>query len=250
MDDFLAASTSFPTVVFTVLLLITLVYWLFVIIGAVGIDALDVDLHHHGAVDGVADGAAHAGDGLEHADVHADAHGHVHADAPHVGEAVGSAPLLLSMLRFDPVPMTIVVTMVVLWAWLICNLSMHYLVGYDAHWSIELGLFAGALVLAFPLANLSVRPLAPQFRSTTAPNRAALVGKIVDVDTSYVDASFGVARSEDGGAGLLVQIRCDPPNPLTRGQRALVLRHDEERDIYEVTPIDDLILSEHGTRRD
>ena len=234
MDDFLAASLSFPTVVFTVLMLITMAYWLLVIVGAMGLDVLDFDHDHAGGADG------HGGDGGTDVDV----------DHGHSGEGLGVLPTLLWVLKLNSVPMTIVLSSVFFWSWLICHLSMHYVVGYDAHWSIELGLFAGALALAFPLTSLAVRPITPLFRSPPAQRRAALIGKVVDVDTSHVDASFGTAKAEDGGAGLIVQIRCESANTLKRGDRALVLSFDEAREVYEVTPIDDLIPLDKSTRPD
>jgi hypothetical protein len=238
MDDFLAASLSFPTVVFTVLLLIAMAYWLFVIIGAIGLDALDFD-HDTGGTGG------DAGDGADHGDAdHGDAH-HGHS-----AEGLGLLPTLLWVLKLNQVPMTIVLSSVFFWSWLVCHLSMHYVVGYEAHWSIEVGLFVGALAFAFPLTSLALRPVAPLFRSPPAQRRAALIGKIVNVDTSQVDSNFGTAKAEDGGAGLIVQIRCESANTLKRGDRALVLSFDEAREVYEVTPIDDLIPSDKNTRPD
>jgi len=234
MDDFLAASVSFRPVVFTVLMLSTMAYWLLVIIGAMGLDVLDFDHDHAGGADG------HGGDGGADVDV----------DHGHTGEGLGVLPTLLWVLKLNSVPMTIVLSSVFFWSWLICHLSMHYVVGYDAHWSIELGLFAGALALAFPLTSLAVRPITPLFRSPPAQRRAALIGKVVDVDTSHVDGSFGTAKAEDGGAGLIVQIRCESANTLKRGDRALVLSFDEAREVYEVTPIDDLIPLDKSTRPD
>jgi len=250
MDEFLAASLSFPTVVFTVLLLIALLYWVLVIVGALGLDALDLD-HGH-------DGAGHGPDlhhGIDHdlhpgADHAGDAGHDGHVEHGHSGEGLGILPTLLWVLKLNSVPMTIVLTMVFFWSWLACHLAMHYVVGYEAHWAAEAGLFAGALLLSLPLASVSVRPLVPLFRTHPGARRTALLGKIVDVDTSYVDDKFGVAKVDDGGAGLLVQIRCDAPNPLTRGQRALVVSYDEAREVYEVTPIDDLIPSDKATRPD
>lgn len=243
MDDFLAASLSFPTVVFTVLLMVAMGYWLLVIIGTIGLDVLDLDhsgpdhVGHHVEVDH--GGHTHGGDGP---DLH-------HPDG-HTGEGLGVLPTLLWVLKLNTVPMTIVLTLVFFWGWLMCHLAMHYVVGYHAHWSIELGLFAGALALALPLASLSVRPIAPLFRTHPGQRRAALLGKVVTIDTSVVDDGFGVAKAEDGGAGLLVQVRCDTPNSFKRGDRALVLSFDEEREVYEVAPIDDLIPLDKSTRPD
>src|ERR1700759_2670810 len=66
----LAVLFAFPTALFTALLGVVLLYWLFVIVGAAHLDLLG---------DGAADGALDGGmDGLDagHADV-----GHVHVDA-------------------------------------------------------------------------------------------------------------------------------------------------------------------------
>jgi hypothetical protein len=259
MDEFLAASLSFPTVVFTVLLLISLVYWLLVIIGALGLDMLDadhggdaghVDLHHgdvgHGDV-------GHGDVGHADAHAHADAHGHADADGHahgHNGEGLGALPTLLWVLKLNAVPMTIVLSLVFFWSWLACHLGTHFVIGYGAHWGIELAWLTGAVVLALPLTSLSVRPIAPLFRSRPAARKAALVGQIVMVDTSRVDGRFGNARAEDGGAGLIVEIRCEAANSLTRGDRALVVSYDDARDVYEVTPIDDIIPSDKPARRE
>jgi hypothetical protein len=245
MDEFLAASLSFPTVVFTVLLMIAMGYWLLVIIGALGLDALDFDHDHAGGVD-----HAHGGDAVAHGDGvdgHADAHGDVHH---HSSAGQGLFATLFWVLKLQSVPLTIALTLVFFWGWLASHLGLHYVVGYDAHWSLDVALFAGALGLSLPLASISVRPLAPLFRTHPGQRRAALIGKIVDVDTSHVDATFGMAKAEDGGAGLIVQIRCEAANSLKRGDRALVLSFDEAREVYEVTPIDDLLPSDKSTRPD
>ena len=42
MPEFLSAILSFPTVVFTVSLIVIVLYWLMVIVGAIGIDVLHV----------------------------------------------------------------------------------------------------------------------------------------------------------------------------------------------------------------
>ena len=95
MDDFLAASLSFPTVVFTVLMLITMAYWLLVIVGAMGLDVLDFDHDHAGGADG------HGGDGGTDVDV----------DHGHSGEGLGVLPTLLWVLKLNSVPMTIVLSL-------------------------------------------------------------------------------------------------------------------------------------------
>ncbi len=233
MHEFLAESLSFPTVVFTVLLGIAAGYWLLVIIGALGMDMLDAD---HG-------GGGHVG----HGDVgHGDAgHVHVEGDAGH-GDADGHGILatLLGPLKLNAVPMTLVVSLIAFFGWLLAHFSGHFVALSHSNWFTEALLLIGAFVLAVLITSVVIRPLAPLFRTNPGAHRIALVGKVVTIDTSRVDAEFGVAKAEDGGPGLLVQVRCDLPNRLGRGHRALVVSYDEVREVYEVTSLGDILPSD------
>jgi hypothetical protein len=86
-----------------------------------------------------------------------------------------------------------------------------------------------------------VRPLAAVLKVEKVVSRRDLVGKVVRIDTSRVDQRFGMAKASDGGAGLLVQVRCDADgNGLGRGSNALVVSYDDKREVYEVVPFEDL----------
>ena len=59
---------------------------------------------------------------------------------------------------------------------------------------------------------------------------------------------FGQAEMADGGAGLLLHVRCaDDDNGLGRGDEALVLEYDEQRDVYLVEPMKRLLPDASGT---
>ena len=63
MSEFLSQAFAFPTVIFSVLLGFVMLYWLFVIIGALDLDVLDAAAGlegAEGAIDGVAEGATEA----------------------------------------------------------------------------------------------------------------------------------------------------------------------------------------------
>lgn len=220
MQDFLTEMLSFPTVVFTVLLGIATVYWLLVIFGALGLDVLDAD---HGGHD-----VAHGGHDVGHGDAHHEGH-------------PGFIGWLLGPLKLDAVPVTLVVSLIAFFGWLISHFSGHYLAASHSSWLTEVGLLIAAFVLGVLLTAFVVRPLAPIFRTNPGAHRIALVGKVVTIDTSRVDATFGMARAEDGGPGLIVQVRCDTENELTRGHRALVVSYDEAREVYEVASLGDIL---------
>ncbi len=217
MHEALAESLSFPTVVFTVLLGIAAGYWMLVVIGALGLDMLDAD----------------SGDG-----------GHGDGDHSHPTGDGGLLGSLLGSLHLNTVPTTIVVSLIAFWGWVVSHFSGHFVALAHRSWATEIILLALAFVVAVLLTSIAVRPLAPFFRTHPAARRSALVGKVVTIDTSRVDGQFGLARAEDGGPGLIVQVRCDTENHLGRGHRALVVSYDELREVYEVAPLGDILPSD------
>lgn len=237
MHEVLAESLSFPTVVFTVLLGIAAVYWLLVIIGALGMDMLDAD-HGHGEAGHVHVEAGDVGHGDASGDAaHSVGDGHV----VHSTDDAGVFGTLLITLKLNAVPTTIVVSLISFWGWLVTHLASHHIAISHSSWFTELLLLVCAFIVAVLLTSLAIRPIAPLFRTNPAARRSALVGKVVTIDTSRVDAEFGSARAEDGGAGLIVQVRCESANRLARGHRALVVSYDEAREVYEVTELGDIL---------
>src|SRR5262249_46783092 len=111
---------SFPTVVFTVLLGVVLLYWLFVILGALHLDALGagdgaLDGVGHGGLEGAGDagleGAGHGGvDGAGHGGADGtDAGGDGAGDDVDVGHQGGFASAIAS-LRLKSVPATVMMS--------------------------------------------------------------------------------------------------------------------------------------------
>lgn len=234
MNELVQASLEFPTVVFTIALGVVLVYWLFVLIGALDIDLLggadvDMDVDLGGAAKGVGElitGGAKAGGEALHADGDADVDG-------------GG---LWSGLGLGAVPVTISVSLIVLAAWCGSLIGAHWIAG-PVGWQRGLVLVA-ALVLALPLAALLVRPLAPVFAVREGKSNADYVGHGCTVTTGRVDDGFGQATVEDGGNVLVIQVRCDRPGRLARGDRALIIDFDPARQAYVVEPSGDLLLAD------
>jgi hypothetical protein len=97
---------------------------------------------------------------------------------------------------------------------------------------------AGSAIGAVPLTGLSVRPMAGLFTTDSARGRDTLVGKICVVSTGRVDGTFGQATYDDGGAGLIVQVRCDRKNGLKRGDQALIIDYDKGRESFSIEPLE------------
>ena len=249
MTELLNAILAFPTVLYTIPLGVVLAYWLFVLLGA-----LDIDLLGHGHLDAHGHGLDVAGHG--HADLHLDGHGHVDGPAHHGhvhdghvhdghdagdGDDAGGLAGMIHALGLGGVPVTLMLSVLVLSAWVFCIGGME-LVGAGAPGWQKAGVALGSLVLGVPVTSLLIRPLRRFFRAIAAPQHRDLLGKICTITTLRVDERYGQAEVEDGGAGLIVQVRSHEPGRLTRGDRAVIFDYKDE--IFYVGSLDE------GTRRD
>lgn len=229
MQQLLTIALAYPTIVFTTLLAVSMLYWLFVILGAVHLDVGGGD--HLGGGDGAEIG--HAGGEGGHADA-GDGGGDADADVD-----VDGGPLdILGALKLRSVPMMVTVSFTSLFSWLLSWGAMDLLgrVGFTGAVGGTLAL-VGSLLLSLPLTALAIRPLAPLFKPNAAGRRSDLVGKLCIVRTGTVDHKFGEALLEDGGAGLVLRVRVAPGESLKRGEEVVIVAWDEERDAFVVAPM-------------
>ncbi len=228
MNELLQSSLQFPTVVFTIALGIALVYWLFVLLGALDLDLLgtghpDIDVSGVHADVGDASGGGHDTGGGHDAD----------------GDADGASGGVWSALGLGTVPLTISISFILLVGWVGSLLGMHYLVG-DSGFGRAI-LLPLMLILALPIAALLVRPLAPVFRIKEGKSNADYVGHICTVTTNSVDDTFGFANIEDGGSLVQISVRCDKTGKLARGDKALIIEFDPAKRIFVVEPSADML---------
>lgn len=260
MPAFLSAILSFPTVVFTVPMALAAVYWLLVIVGAADLDLFDgADGAMDGALDGAADGAAEAVDGaLDGAvdgaadavdgavDGAADAAGHSAAEAldgadhaAHAAHAAeGGAMGLLHALKLRNAPITVVASLFAAYGWLLTGVGGELLFGQDKVPLLPaIGLLAAVMPLSLLLTSVTVRPLGVIFRNEGGVSRKHLIGGSATVTTGRVDARFGQALCIHTGAELVLQVRCDRPNTLRKGDEVLLVSFDGQREAFVVEPL-------------
>ena len=246
MNELLVASLQFPTVVFSIALGIVLVYWLFVLIGALDIDLfggdVDVDVDVSGAAKGIGDvltGGAKGGAEALHAG--GDAGGELGGDAD--GDLDGGG--LWHVLGLGDVPVTISASLIIVLAWVGSLLAMHTL-GIGGWWTVVV--LVVAVVIALPIAALLIRPIAPVFTVREGKSNADYVGHVCTITTGRVDNGFGQAMVEDGGTVLDIAVRCELPGKLARGDRALIIEFDRDRQAYIVEPSGDMLPGGPGGR--
>ncbi len=234
---------AFPTVVFTVLLIVSLVYWLFVLVGAVDLDGSDGAAEGlAGASKGAAEGLAGASKGALEAKTGAlDGHGDADFDVPDAGLLAS----LVSALRLRSAPLTVVFSLFALFGWLASALFMTSFGNALPFptWLTGIPVFIVAAILSLVLTSFAVRPLAPIFATRHAKTHNDVVGRVVVVSTGNVDEKFGQATFEDGGAGLILQVRAEPKLGLRRGDRCLVV--DSEDGSFRIEKMTD-VLADSG----
>ncbi len=248
---------SFPTVVFTVLLALTLVYWVFVLVGALDLDALGGG---HQAFDGAADGALHgatdaaihgATDAALHGSTDAALHGgadqglegggHDGADGAVDSGGEGIFGSFISALHLRRAPVTVVLTLFAAFGFLGSGLAVRTLTSSGTiGWLTGVPIFLVASFVSLLLTSVAIRPLAPVFESKNASKNSDLLGKIVVVSTGEVTPKFGQARYEDGGAGLILNVRADAAAGLKKGDQCVIVDYDAEKQTFSIEIMPDV----------
>ena len=278
MEQFLQLALSFPTVIFSALLGLSLLYWMFVIVGAVDIDMFG---GADGAAEGAAEGATEGGiegikegiaeglkegiaeglkeglfEGLKEgvAEGMAEGAGDGALEGAKAGmgesttDAVGHAGLLATIfgaLKLRSAPVTVVTSIFLLFNWVLSSVTMHLgaprLPDSVPEWALGLGVLTVGSVVSLLATSITVRPLAPVFKVHRTVGGDTLVGKELIIMTQTVDRRFGQARPADSKSDLILSVRCADPNSLTKGARALIIDYDKTHNIYHVEPMDVLL---------
>lgn len=201
MQEFLDIATSVPLVGLTGLLVLMSAYWVFVILGAVDLELFDFDLDFDLDLD--ADVPAWAG--------------------------------LAAALGLGAVPLSVVASFLVLVGWFLSYAATYYLSGALGGGALMGSLYVLAgLALALPITSAAMRPLKKLFKHVPTVAGDAVIGQVCIVTSGRVDDTFGQAKLDDGGAGLLLSVRSDPESRLARGDKALIIGYDEATNRYDI----------------
>jgi hypothetical protein len=253
VSEVLNALFSYPMVVLSGLMGLVLLYWLFVILGALDVDIFQADVDVDGVLDAAADGAAEAAlegaDGAFEAAEGADGA----LEAAEGGDAAaGGASSLLHALNLRRAPVTVVFSLVVFFAWVMTYIGLQLVGG--ALMAVMPAAVAGtlvlvaALLLSLPLTSLATRPLEGVFRTVSAKHSREYIGTVCQIRTSRVDERFGQARIDTDGADLVIQVRADGA-AFRRGQKALIIDYDRDSGAYMVEPYDAVLDEEEEAEK-
>ncbi len=213
MDPFYQNIGSFPTLIFSIFLVVTILYWAGAVLGFVDLDVIDLDL------DSLDSPSGDAG-----------------ADSTH------STPDVLAglMLRFGlvGVPVTVSLSILVLFGWLLCYYAVHFLFplvpGTFLEYVAGIPIFFASLYFAARITGVLIRPLRPLFQKATQETVKQVLGQTAIVRTSRVDNEFGEATLEDGGAGLILKVRTTGEDRFSKNDKVVIYEKLNDQNIYRV----------------
>lgn len=248
MQEFLQIALNFPTAFFSLLLIVVLAYWVFVLLGALDLDLFDVDADIDADIDVDVDVDVDIDADVDvDADVDADADLDAGADgADGVGGALVS---VLMALGWTGVPLTITMSIFIFLSWMTSFLGIYFaqqLLNSLPVIALKAGVTLSSLLISALITRVAIAPLRHALKTQVARKGADhFVGKTVKVTSSTVSPSSGRGNFvEADGVVMEVAIRCeDLNNALGRGDEALIIAYDADKHVYFVTPLGQLIQS-------
>jgi hypothetical protein len=183
MMEFLNLALTFPTVIFSALLLVVMLFWLITLIGFADIDMFESDLE-------------------------------IEADA---SQSSGLSSWF--SMGFGGIPITVSISLVVMSSWLI-SIYAHkffaYLLG-DGMWFYIFGvlMLGVCLLIAMPIAAIISLPLQRFFSCAQTSQSSDLLGLECVVVTGKVTNTFGQARVKFQGTEQLLEVRAETPQRAT-----------------------------------
>ena len=199
---------SYPTGLYTVLIGVLLIFWLFAIIGALDIDIISLD-----------------------SDIDIDVDIDAELEMPGF---LG----LMHTLGLTGVPFTIVLTVIIFLAWVMTYVISVTLLTYIP--GLILNILAGTVTIiatfmfALPITAKIVAPLRKLAVDNKAKSNKDYLGSECKVTSLTVDDGFGQGKIKTTGTSLIVRIRTDVPNEIKKGDIVRPIRYDEAGNFYLV----------------
>lgn len=225
MHELITASLSLPNLLFTVLLGLVTLYWLFVILGAVGLDAFDFDMDVDADID-------------VDVDMDVDVDADVDAEGS-VGEAT-SGGIMLGMLRFfnlGRVPFMVLISV-----WLLSIWALSVYCNHEGSWINPTNSGTTAALLLIPIlligsfvTKLFTAPLVPVFEKINATAKPIVVnGKMGTLLTSIEGSQKGQLKAHIDGSTVTLIVQSNGGTPLRKGEEVVIVDKSNEDKTYLV----------------
>ena len=217
-SDLINEASNGPALIWSILLSLCLIYWLFVILGALDIEAFDFDLDVDGDVD---------------LDIDADIDGDISGG--------GNPGLLIGIFKFlnlDSVPFMVFLSFFSLSAWTISILASSYI---SADLMTGLVILIPNIFISLIISKYVTAPLAPVFKDLNdIATELNLTGEEGTVVHGFDKGELSQAQILRNGENLLVSIRIAEDSiksAFEKGEKVLLLkkRTQETSMWYDVT---------------
>lgn len=207
MNPFHQIVTSFPTVIFTLLLVLCVLYWAVAVLGLVDLDILDIDF----------DGDIDAADSIE--------------------AQTGLAGLLLKF-GLAGVPLTITLTILSLIGWLISYYISYFLrtVVPDGPllWLLSIPVLLVVTYVSVMITAQIIKPIRKLFSKLNVDETKHIIGQTVTVRSAVVNSERGEGLMNDGGAGILLNIRAFNDTEFVKGDKVVVIEKLNDANLFRV----------------
>ncbi|MEQ5225959.1 ubiquinone biosynthesis protein UbiH [Proteus cibi] len=206
MNLFFQNSLAFPSIIFSALLIIISFYWFCAAFGLLDIDLFNID---------------------SELDV----------------DATGFAGWL-TKLGLAGIPVTIILTLFTLIGWFISYFTNYWIISaIETDFIRYLVGFLALIIISFLSLNLTavcLKPIRKKLMSRNKPKSVhQLIGKLAIVRSANVAENKGEAVLEDGGAGLILQIRAPEQENIKRGDSVVIISYDALTHSYQVVTEDE-----------
>jgi hypothetical protein len=204
MAEFLDVMLSFPTLPYSVVLCFAVIYWM---LAATGI---------------VDDGGIGSGDG---ADFHSGHDGATGLAAMFARLGLGGAPTML------------VVLLLAFFGWTITYLVQLFFLQslpMPLRWGLGSAVAIAALIPGAVVSSWVLRPIRRLLMKLRPVEQESILGKAGQVASPDVTAERGYAQVDDGGAGLILQVRSRDGRRYVRGDKVRLVDYLREHNHYLV----------------
>lgn len=202
MTEFLQTALTFPTLIYSVVLAFAMVYWLMAASGILDMDGVEHFL---------------LGDG-------------------DVGDATITAGVM-NKLGLNGVPAMLVLAVLAFFAWITTYFAHLFFLRhfpYSVRVFVGIGILFAALIPGALIASLLLRPLQRFIVKLRPVAPPSILGKIGQVISPHTDANQGRAMFDDGGAGLILQVRSAEGARFERGESVVLIEHLPDAHAYRV----------------
>ena len=197
METFFVVAFSFPTVVFSVMLCVAIIYWLISLLGMGDVET-DGDIDAGGDFSGL---------------------------------------MVTLGLQGVPLPLVLTLLFLTGWlaSYFMALVFGALIPAGLLHWLFGAAVIFAALVAGVLITSIVVRPLRPLFRRAYLPPlQKRIIGTPCVVISSTVTETSGRGEAHLDGAHIVLQIRSH--SPLSHRERAVIIEHIPEKNAWWVVP--------------